>query len=179
MKLSHRKIPEQFARAMPRGFRLVQRQAQDFLLVESVFCPRGHNLVVDSVRIHDEPSVKLKVTVGDEAGFVFVDAFWGSHAKLFSFVPMMSGKEAAFADAYCPYCDASMGDRHACPEKGCSSDRGILLNLPGGKNKIHVCARLGCPGHMLDIVELPGQVVKAVSGINYFGAGTDDVLGSI
>jgi hypothetical protein len=179
MKLSPRRIPEQFARAIPRGFRLVERQGHDFVLVESVFCPRGHNLVVDSVRIHDEASVKLKVVVGDETGFVFVDAFWGSHAKLFSFVPRASGKEAAFADAYCPYCDASMNEQHACPQKGCGSERSILLGLPGGKNAIHVCARLGCPGHQLEIVDLPEQVVRSVSGINYFGAGSDDVLGSI
>ncbi len=179
MKLSARRIPERFARAMPRGFRLVQRQGQDFLLVESVFCPRGHSLVVDSVRIHDEASVKLKVVVGDEAGFVFVDAFWGSHAKLFSFIPGISGKESAFADAFCPYCDASMIEQHPCAEKGCGSDKSILLGLPGGKNSIHVCARLGCPGHVLDIVEMPEQVVRSVSGINYFGAGADDVLGSI
>jgi hypothetical protein len=179
MKLSPRRIPDQFARAIPRGFRLVKRQGQDFLLVESVFCPRGHNLVVDSVRIHDEASVKLKVVVGEETGFVFVDAFWGSHAKLFSFIPLTSGKEPAYADVHCPYCDVSMTEHHACAEKGCGSERSILLGLPGGKNAIHVCARLGCPGHLLEVVELPAQVVRSVSGINYFGAGGDDVLGSI
>jgi hypothetical protein len=179
MKLSPRRIPEQFARAIPRGFRLVKRQGQDFLLVESVFCPKGHSLVVDSVRIHDEASVKLKVVVGGDAGFVFVDAFWGSHAKLFSFVPTLSAKEPAFADAYCPYCDAAMNERHPCAQKGCGSERSIRLGLPGTKNAIHVCARLGCPGHLLEIVDLPEQVVRSVSGINYFGAGGDDVLGSI
>ena len=45
MRLSPRKIPDTFARAIPRGFRLVKRQGHDFLLVESVFCPKGHNLI--------------------------------------------------------------------------------------------------------------------------------------
>jgi len=179
MKLSPRRIPDRFARAIPRGFRLVKRQGHDFLLVESVFCPRGHNLVVDSVRIHDEASVKLKIAVGAEAGFVFVDAFWGSHAKLFSFIPASTGRDVLFAEASCPYCEAPMTEQRACPQKGCGSERSILLGLPGGKNAIHVCARLGCPGHFLEIVELPTQVVRSVSGINYFGAGGDDVLGSI
>lgn len=179
MKLSPRRIPDRFTRAIPRGFRLVKRQGHDFLLVESVFCPKGHSLVVDSVRIHDEASVKLKVVAGSETGFVFVDAFWGSHAKLFSFLPVAPGKEALYAEAYCPYCDASLIEVHPCPQKNCPSDKSILLVLPGGKNSIHVCARLGCPGHELDIVELPHQVVRSVSGINYFGAGSDDVLGSI
>lgn len=179
MKLSPRRIPDRFTKAIPRGFRLVKRQGHDFLLVESVFCPRGHSLVVDSVRIHDEASVKLKVVAGGETGFVFVDAFWGSHAKLFSFVPGASGQAPLVAEAYCPYCDATMTEPHPCEQKGCGSDKSIVLVLPGGKNRIHVCARLGCPGHVLEIVDLPQQVVRSVSGINYFGAGSDDVLGSL
>jgi hypothetical protein len=177
MKLSPRRIPDRFTRSIPRGFRLVKRQGHFFLLVESVFCPKGHSLVVDSVRIHDEASVKLKVVVGGESGSVFVDAFWGSHAKLFSFVPRTTSKGPLYADAFCPYCNASLIEQHPCPETDCPSDKGIVLALPGGENKIHVCARLGCPGHDLDIVDLPPQVVRAVSGINYFGEGGDDVLG--
>ena len=179
MKLSPRPIPARFARAIPRGFRLVKRQGHDFLLVESVFCPRGHNLVVDSVRIHDEASIKLKVVVGSESGLVFVDAFWGSHSKLFSFVPLVSGKEPVFAEAHCPYCDVAMTVQHRCSQKGCGSEESILLVLPGAKNMIHVCARLGCPGHQLEVADMPHEVVRSVSGINYFGAGSDDVLGSI
>lgn len=179
MKLSVPKIPTQFARAVPRGFRLVKRQGRDVVLVESVFCPQGHNLIVDSVRIHGEPSVKLKIGASADSGFVFVDAFWGSHSKLFSFIPRAAGNEPLIADVYCPYCDASMNEERGCSEKGCGSQRSILLGLPGGKNAVHICARLGCPGHFLEIVELPEQVVRAVSGINFFGAGSDDVLGSI
>jgi hypothetical protein len=154
MKLSPRPIPARFARAIPRGFRLVKRQGHDFLLVESVFCPKGHNLVVDSVRIHDEASIKLKVVVGSESGLVFAEAHW-------------------------PYCDVAMTEHHRCSLKGCGSEESILLVLPGGKNMIHVCARLGCPGHELEIADMPQEVVRSVSGINYFGAGSDEVLGSM
>jgi hypothetical protein len=176
MKLTAKKIPDEFIRSIPRGFRLVQKHDHDFLLVESVFCPRGHNLVVDSVRIHDEASIKLKVVISNEPGFLFVDAFWGSHSKLFSFVPKLSGKEPLVVDIYCPYCDASMMERHACIQKGCGSEKCVLLMLPGSKNKIHVCARLGCPGHVLDIVDMPQKLVRSVSVINYFGAGSENLF---
>jgi hypothetical protein len=179
MKLSPQPIPDRFARAVPRGFRLVRRQGNDFLLVESVFCPAGHNLVVDSVRIHNEASIKLKLVAGSEDGFVFVDAFWGSHAKLFSFVPAVAGREAVQVEALCPYCDVSMNEHYPCAQEGCGSLESIRLVLPGGQNTIHVCARLGCPGHQLDVADIPQEVVRAVSGINYFGAGGDDVFGSI
>jgi hypothetical protein len=179
MKLAAKKVPEKFIRAMPRGLRLVNKDGSDFLLVESAFCPKGHNLVVDSVRIHDEASVKMKIKVGDESGFVYADSFWGSHAKLFSFIPGVSGAGPLYVEAHCPYCDASLVEEFACGHKGCGSQQSLRLVLPGGKNSIHVCARLGCPGHVLDIVDLPRSVVHTVSGINYFGAGTDDVFGGM
>lgn len=174
MKLTPKKIPDEFVRALPRGFRMVKKQGHDFLLVDSLFCPHGHNLIVDSVRIHDEASVKLKVTIQGESGLLFVDAFWGSHSKLFSFIPKISGKDPVFVEAFCPYCDTALTERFACTQKGCESDRSVLLWLPGGKNKIQVCAKLGCPGHVLDIVDMPQKLVRSVSVINYFGAGTGD-----
>ncbi len=174
MKLTAKRIPDEFIRAIPRGFQLVKKQDHDFLLVESLFCPHGHNLVVDSVRIHDEASIKLKVVINDESGLLFVDAFWGSHSKLFSFIPKISGKDPVFVEAFCPYCDAALTEHFACAQKGCGSDRSVLLWLPGGKNKILVCAKLGCPGHVLDIVDMPQRLVRSVSVINYFGAGTND-----
>ena len=174
MKLTAKKIPDEFIKAIPRGFRLVHKHGQDFLLVESLFCPNGHNLTVDSVRIHDEASIKLKIVINGEPGFLYVDAFWGSHSKLFSFIPKISMRELIFVEIYCPYCDVSMIERHPCGQKGCGSEKCVLLRLPGSKNKIHVCAKLGCPGHSLEIIDLPQKLVRSVSVINYFGAGSND-----
>jgi hypothetical protein len=179
MKLTVNKIPDEFIKSIPKGFRLIKKQGCDLLLVDSLFCPKGHNLVVDSVRIHDAASIKLKIVVDDDSGYLFVDAFWGSHAKLFSFIPKLSGKESAFAEAYCPYCEVLMIESRACTQKGCGSEKSILLKLPGGTNKIHVCARLGCPGHGLELNDMPDKLVRSVSIINYFGAGPDDLLGGI
>ncbi len=179
MKLTPRRIPDEFIRAIPKGFRLVKRQEGDFLLIESLFCPKGHNLVVDSVRIHDEASVKMKVVINDESGFIFVDAFWGSHSKLFSFIPRNTGREPLFAEPHCPYCDVSLLENYPCAQKGCGSERGVLLLLPGKDNKIHVCARLGCPGHVLEIKDMSRDVVRSVNVINYFGAGVEDPLDGI
>lgn len=179
MKLTAQKIPDEFIRAIPRGFQLVKKQGQDFLLIESLFCPNGHNLIVDSVRIHDEASIKLKVAISGEPGFVFVDAFWGSHAKLFSFIPQISGNKPAFAEIYCPYCEVTLMEHYPCRQDGCGSEKGAAMIFPGGKNKVHVCARLGCPGHVLDISDMPHDLVESVSVINYFGAGPDDLFAGI
>jgi hypothetical protein len=177
MKLVAQKIPDEFIRAIPGGFRLVRKQDNDFLLIESLFCPNGHNLIVDSVRIHDEASIKLKVVINGEPGIMFVDAFWGSHSKLFSFNPQGAGPEPACVTAHCPYCDIPMMESHCCTQEGCKSQRSILLMLPGSKNRIHVCARLGCPGHDLEINDLPYDLIHSVNIINYFGASTEDPFG--
>jgi hypothetical protein len=179
MKLIAQKIPDEFIRSIPRGFRLIRKQGSDFLLVESLFCPNGHSLIVDSVRIHDEASIKLKVVIHGDSGFMFVDAFWGSHAKLFSFNPQTSGQDPVSVMAHCPYCDALMMESHSCPQQGCGSEKSILLMLPGSKNRIHVCARLGCPGHDLEINDMPCDLIHSVNIINYFGAGTEDPFGNI
>ena len=36
-----------------RGMKYVVRNGKDFLVVEQVFCPNGHSLMVDNVRIHE------------------------------------------------------------------------------------------------------------------------------
>jgi hypothetical protein len=174
MELPIRTIPAKFSKSIPKGLRMIKKGADDFLLVESLFCPHGHNLIVDSVRIHDEASIKLKVRIGNDVGLLFIDPFWGSHAKLFSFIPRVEDDKSLYVEAFCPYCDASLIEHYDCTFSGCDSHQGIIMRLPGAKNQIHVCARLGCPGHKLEIKDLPRSLVNTVSKINFFGAGTHD-----
>jgi len=177
MELIANQIPEEFRTVIPRGLRLVRRNNQEFLLVESIYCPRGHNLLVDSVHIHGEPSIKLELVVGGGRGLAFIDAFWGSHAKLFSFLPEHG--EGQMIEGFCPYCHASLLEEFHCHEEGCDSHTGLVLHLPGGSGKVYVCSRLGCPGHLLDISSLPHELSESISGINFFGAGTEDLFGGL
>lgn len=178
MELKASQIPEKFLRAIPKGMRLAKRGQQDFLVVESLYCPNSHNLLVDSVRIHNEASVKLKLKINEQSGFVFIDAFWGSHAKLFSFLPQPV-KHSVQSAAFCPYCDCELTEKSVCTYDKCSSTANFVLYLPGGKNRIHICAQLGCPGHRLEVSELPETIVESVSRINYFGHGEDELFGGI
>ncbi len=179
MELPVNKIPTEFIQSIPKGLRLIKRNQDDFLLVESLSCSRGHNLIVNSVRIHDEPSIKLKVAINNEIGFLFIDSYWGSHAKLFSFTPSISSTETTMVKAFCPECDEDITDTFTCPEEDCNSDQSLLMHLPGGRNHIHVCAKLGCPGHKLDVKDLPNKLIDSVSEINFFGAGADEIFGGI
>lgn len=167
MKLHHKQIPEEFRSRIPAGMKLVRRKDQDFLVVGQLFCQDGHSLMVDSVRMHGEPSVHLKLSAGGVTGSVFVDAYWGSHDKLYGFLPE-PGWRTETAAAACPVCGLSLMVS-APPCRACGGTQHIQLLLPGGKNRILVCARLGCPEHRLLADDLPTEIVDWVSDINYFG----------
>lgn len=178
MELTIRDIPHEFKQHIPMGMRLFTKHEKEVLLVESLFCPQGHNLLVDSVRIHDEPSIRLNIEIGEQKGVVFLDSFWGSHANLFSFMPMGLTGDAVVA-ATCPYCGVSLNVKRPCPDGECDSPDQIALYLPGRKNRIYVCPRVACPHHELVVDEIPDKVLEVISEINYFGTGQDEIFGGI
>lgn len=175
MKLIHREIPSQFRQDMPAGLKLVHKDNQEFILVEKLCCPRGHSLMVDTVRIHSEPSIHIHAAVGHSEGEIYVDAFWGGHAKLYNFIPDVSGKNP-LVKASCPVCGTSLLTKSACSFKGCPAHQTILFHLPGAGNRIYVCARLGCPGHRIELAGLPHRISDNLSEINYIGNRAESIL---
>jgi hypothetical protein len=175
MKLKYRALPPQLVRARPQGLKFVHKDGKRYMVVEQLCCPRGHNLMAESVRIHGEPSIRLQVRVGRSAGLIYVDPFWGGHAKLYNFVPDLSG-ENPLIKASCPTCGTSLVVASACRYRNCRSRQAILLALPGGKNKIYVCAKLGCPGHRIELAGLPHDIADNLSEINYIGHQAENIL---
>ena len=178
MELKYQKIPVEFLSALPEGIKFVNKRGRGYLIVDEIYCPQGHDLVADSVRIHGEPSIRIQLDTGLSRGLAFVDAFWGGHAKLYNFIPILSD-EMPILSACCPECGANMVVERKCSIEGCDSAHSIVLSLPGQRNKIYVCARLGCPGHHIEIVQLPEELTGQVDQINYFGAQSDDVFQGI
>jgi len=172
MEIIRKEIPKEFLEVLPEGMKFIYKQGKEFLVVEKIYCPHGHNLVDDTVRIHGESAIKINIKIGHCEGTIFIDAFWGSHAKLYSFIPR--GSTLELVDASCPTCGESLIIDSNCNQDKCSSDKSIQMILPGGQNKIIACARFGCPGHELEIKELHRKVTKIVSEINYFGVGLEE-----
>lgn len=173
MDLKPTKIPPEFLQVLPEGIKFLHKHGIDFLVVEEVHCPKGHNLVVETVKIHGEPSIKIDVEIEGERGSFFIDAFWGSHSKLYSFIPPLKSR-MPIVKAFCPTCGESLTLKKKCGMETCESETNIVLHLPGSRNKIYVCAALGCPGHFLDVSSLPPNLAETVSEINYFGAQSED-----
>lgn len=171
MELKHSEIPVEFLRALPEGIKLVNRHGREFLVVEELHSRKGTPLMSESVRIHGEPSIRFGARVGSSRGLIFIDAYWGSHAKLFSFVPE-NITEADHVDAFVPDTGESLMIERTCDVEGCNCTKGIEFVLPGGKNTIEVCARFGCPGHRIAFTDMSKPISDSISGINFFGAGS-------
>lgn len=173
MQLIHHKVPRDFLEMLPEGMKFLNRHGKEFLVVERVTCPNGHSLMAETVRIHDEPSIRIAVERSGGDGHVFIDAYWGSHAKLFDFLADAS-RPIVDAHAKCPECGVSLLVNRACSRIGCGSAASIAFRLPGAGNVIYACARLGCPDHSIVVGGVPTTLTEAVSEINFFGEGEDD-----
>lgn len=178
MKLVYKEIPVEFLAALPEGIKYVQKQGKDFLVIEQLYCRDGHSLMADHVRLHGEPSICLDAAIGSQRGRVFVDAFWGSHDKLYSFIPTETDLHGIL-EAHCPHCGISLMAPRECMYEGCGALQAIVLNLPGGVNRIMVCAKHGCPDHELIIQRIPEEITRRVRKINYFGEFHDDIFRGI
>lgn len=170
------RVPDDLLRALPTGIACVRRQDREFLVAERVCCPAGHSLMDDAVRIHGVPSIKFAVDTGSGHGHIYVDAVWGGHDKLYDFMPTAPSAQPLVAS--CPHCGSSLNIPWRCARPGCGSASAILLALPGGRNRILVCARLGCAGHHLDAEGVEPGAVAAIDDIHYFGF-VDDLFGGI
>ena len=173
MDIIKKEIPTAFLKTLPQGMKFISQGGSEFLVVEELLCPNGHNLITDTVHIHGEPSIKLNVKLNNCDGVLFLDSFWGSHTKLYSFIPN-NYHSVEIIDILCPICEKSILIREVCTEEGCNSEKMVQMLLPGKKNRILACARFGCPGHRIEINNISSSIAKKVSTINYFGIGFDD-----
>ena len=177
MELIPKDIPVEFLQILPEGIKLVSRHGHPYLVMDRVEDARGNSLMDDAVHIHGESSVKLKVKVGHTEGLIFVDAYWGSHAKLYSFIPDFSTGKTV--EAFSPIDGSSLMVPWKCPIDGCKETHGIELRLPGGQNTIIVCGKLGCPGHHINVAHVAEGVSESLSNINYFGEGEEELFSAI
>ena len=173
MEVICKEIPKDFLETLPEGVKFITKGGKEFLVIEELYCPNGHNLIENTVHIHGESAIRLQVKIGESEGTIFIDAFWGSHAKLYSFIPERSSK-MELIKASCPVCGESLMIERKCNQDKCSSTVGIQMMLPGNNNRIVACAKLSCPGHIIEINEMRKKISKRVSEINYFGIGIDD-----
>lgn len=169
MKLKHSTIPQEFLSNIPRGMKYVMRNGKDFLVVEQVFCPAGHSLMVDNVRLHGEPSICMTLRVGGAEGAVDPGLVLGQPRQALQFHPQSHGRGPGEEQRPVPLVRLSLVTRMKKGCKTCGSNHIIVMHLPGAQNKIMACAGLGCPWHRIVAEEVSHKYTEMVDDINYFG----------
>jgi hypothetical protein len=159
-------IPKDFIENLPEGFKITNRKGAIYVVVDDLRCPNGHGLITDAIRIHNEPAIHIKVKGGGVKGAMYLDPFWGLHQKLFDFM-FKSNSPNPLLKVSCPQCNIPLMIKKCCEATGCNSEEYIEFALPGGKNKIEVCARWGCPEHHISVDMFSCGTATAVDKINY------------
>lgn len=169
--LRDQKIPKEFIESLPEGLKVVTKRGASYVVVEDIRCPNEHSLLSDMVRIHNEPAITFKVESGETEGTIYLDPFWGLHAKLFDFMFKDPLKNPVIR-AFCPVCETSLMIKRKCAHPGCKADQYIEFTLPDGKNAISACAQWGCPEHDMAVTNVPARISKMLRNINYPGLHT-------
>ena len=124
------------------------------LHVEHAFCPNGHQLVDDSVKIHDKSAIKVKVKYQGQEGFFYIDPTYGSYDNIEEGISLPKG---AVLEFFCPECGVSLTDKDETCQI-CSAPL-FVLELP--KNGIvEGCLRKGCVFHKMKLVDAEQQIAR-------------------
>jgi len=117
--------------------------ADETVFPVEVRCARCNHGVMDASHPLDgHPSIRLLATVGARSGVTHLSSLCGAFRIELEDVP--AGTVVRF---FCPHCAADMSGAAPCPD--CEA-RMVPLAVEGG-GLLHVCPRLGCGGHFLDL----------------------------
>ena len=110
-------------------------------------CPKGHLLTNEEIKIHNLPSIWVKVKYRKQTGDLYLDSTYGSFDNIYKGISVPNG---AVVELQCPECQTSLTDKHEKCQL-CSAPM-FMLNLPKGSN-LEGCLRVGCFFHKMKIVD--------------------------
>jgi hypothetical protein len=121
------------------------------LHVAHATCPKGHALQDKEVKIHREPSLKVKVRSRGKEGYLYLDPVYGRYDNIEKDINL---KDGDVVQMFCPECGTDLRN----PEETCQlcSAPMFIFNLPGG-GIVEGCTRKGCLFHKIKIVDAEKQ----------------------
>lgn len=122
--------------------------------VEHAFCPNGHELSDESIKINGKPSFKVKVKYQGKEGFMYLDPIYGSYNNIEEGISIPKG---AVIDFYCPHCGVSLKEPDSVCQL-CASPM-FVFQLPKG-GVVEGCLKKGCMFHKMKIVDSEQQIAR-------------------
>jgi len=124
------------------------------LHVTHATCPNGHSLQDSQVKIHREPSLKVKVRNKGKEGYLYLDPVYGRYDNIIKDIEI---KEGDVVEMFCPECGIDLSDPdETCPL--CASPM-FIFHLPGG-GIVEGCLKKGCLFHKMKIVDAEKQFTR-------------------
>lgn len=124
------------------------------LHVQHVTCPKGHAFQDESVKIHEDASLKVKIECKGKKGILYIDPVYGRYENIIEGIKLKKGDVVTM---YCPECGIDLTDPNEFCQL-CSSPM-FIFHLPRG-GIIEGCTKLGCVFHKLKIVDAEKQISR-------------------
>jgi hypothetical protein len=125
------------------------------LNVQHAACPKGHLLRDEDVKIHGNPSLKVKIRNRGKEGMIYLDPVYGSFDNIEEEVPI---KKDDVVEMFCPECGVSLIDPNETCQV-CASPM-FIFQLPKG-GIVEGCLKKGCFFHKLKIVDAEKQISRS------------------
>ncbi len=124
------------------------------LHVTHATCPNGHALQDSQVKIHREPSLKVKVRNKGKEGYLYLDPVYGRYDNIIKDIEINEGD---VVEMFCPECGIDLSD----PDETCQlcASPMFIFHLPHG-GIVEGCLKKGCLFHKMKIVDAEMQFTR-------------------
>jgi len=118
-----------------------QAIAPTVVVVQKLFCPRGHSLINSRADFNGHPGIIIAATRHDEHGFIALSPIYGDKRRIALDIDLSDGETY---DLSCPECGVKLPRFGPCK---CGADLISLFLTQDADNSncVVICNRVGCP----------------------------------
>lgn len=117
--------------------------------VKTALCPKGHDLIDDSVRVNSMPTIRVQAKIGNKEGYINLDPIYGKNRNHYG----IKLDHNALIDLSCPKCTSSLLDKKLkCPVCGGP----VYFFEVAGQGTFQGCSTKGCDWQFWKHIEEEG-----------------------
>jgi two-component system NtrC family sensor kinase len=129
---------------------LIRLEPYGITRIRNALCPKGHELMDNSLKIDGMPSIKIKARYKGNEGFINIHPIYGKKEDHYGIEIRDEGK----MEIFCPKCELSLIDKNkSCPK--CGSP--VYSIEEASKGNIERCSNIQCGWQFWDTIEKEGK----------------------